>query len=714
MKFLLTFILSFPFLLNAQYVISGSVHSNVGEALIGANVYLPATYEGATVDTMGNFKFNASIDGSVLVMVQHIGYATDSIRITLNESMSVRFRLRPTISSLAEVVITAGAMDASDTRKTAVLSSIDVVTTGATGDLVEALSVLPGATPAGESGQLLVRGGAASETQAFINGLRVPNFYTATIPNVPSRSRFSPFDFSGITFASGGFSAEYGDALSAALILQTQNMPEQDKLSLGLMTIGGNLGYTKKMRNQAVSLAGNFTDLSAYKFLNDKAKNSLVEAPRSQEIQGGYWWNTKHDATLKVYAKGNRSTFGSQDTAYIAQYGGEKLGINNHNFYGQAVYQQPIKNTGFWELGFAQSYDQTDFQVNDFHKILTGNTQQVRAKLMGQHREFFRWKTGLVFENQREKLDIINAEKIRVGSTNRHSLAGYFELDYYVNKKWLLRGGIRADSYEWQNPALAPRLQVNHIFAPGHQLAFSAGRYQQRDVPQDAYAQEVKLAPARADHLLLTYFKSANNRLLRLEGYYKKYNQLTTTNNESIGNTGTGFARGIDLFYRDRQSIKNGDLWVSLSLIDSKRQWRETTETAPVPFSAPRVVSVVYKHFFPKISMGVGLTYRWHNGRPYQNPNEPGFYQKRSPHYHDLSANITYLTNIRDHFTVIFISMTNVPDFDQVHTYRYDGTPNSEGVYQRNEVRSLFPRFPFVGMFIDFGKRNNNIGVKDL
>jgi len=714
MKSLIVFILSFPFFLTAQNILSGSVFSNTGEALTGANVYLPTTYEGATVDTIGNFKFKTSTNGSVLVMVQHLGYATDSMRIQLTSDTTIQFRLRPTISSLAEVVITAGAMEASDTRKTAVLSSIDVVTTGATGDLVEALSVLPGATPAGETGQLLVRGGAASETQAFINGLRIPNFYSATIPDVPSRSRFSPFDFSGITFASGGFSAEYGDALSAALILQTQNIPDNDKFSLGLMTLGGTVGYTKKMNNQAVSLAGSFSDLSLYKFLSKEAKDILVKAPASQELQGGYWWNGKNGATLKIYAKGNRTTFASQDTASIDQYGGERLGINNNNFYAQAVYQQPVKTTGFWEIGLAQSYDQTDFQIDNFHKILTGNNQQLRTKLTGQYREFFRWKTGLTFENAREQLDIVDTEKIQIGETNRQSLAGYFEVDYYVNKKWLIRGGVRADSYEWQSPALAPRLQVNHIMAPGHQLALSAGRYQQRDVPEAAYAQAIKMAPAKADHLLLTYFKSANNRLVRLEGYYKKYHQLATTHSEEIGNNGSGFARGIDFFYRDRQTIKNGDLWVSLSLIDSKRQWRETTETAPVPFSAPRVVSVVYKHFFPKLSMGVGLTYRWHNGRPYQNPNQPGFYQKRSPHYHDLSANISYLTNIKDHFTVIFISMTNVPNFDQVHTYRYNNTPNTDGKYQRNEVRSLFPRFPFVGMFIDFGKRNNNIGVKDL
>ena len=143
----------------------------------------------------------------------------------------------------------------------------------------------------------------------------------------------------------------------------------------------------------------------------------------------------------------------------------KRQGINNHNFYAQAVYQQPINTTGFWELGFAQSYDQTDFQIDDFHRIITNNTQQFRAKLTGQYQEFFRWKTGLTFENQREELDIITTEEFHIGNTDRRSLAGYFEVDYFVNKKWLIRGGIRADSYEWQVPAVAP-LSLIHISEP--------------------------------------------------------------------------------------------------------------------------------------------------------------------------------------------------------------------------------------------------------
>jgi len=112
--------------------------------------------------------------------------------------------------------------------------------------------------------------------------------------------------------------------------------------------------------------------------------------------------------------------------------------------------------------------------------------------------------------------------------------------------------------------------------------------------------------------------------------------------------------------------------------------------------------------------MGISLTYRWHTGRPYQNPNQEGFFQQKSPHYHDLSANISYLTNIKGHFTVLFISMTNVPRFDQIHTYRYGQQRGSDGQFPRTEVRSLFPSFPFIGMFMNINEKKENIGVDDL
>lgn len=715
MKNLLIGLLSLiSFLANAQQTITGTVHSRSGEPMIGANVYLPTTYEGGMVDSTGKFQFRTSAVGTVTLMVQNIGYATDSIKLNLPTEEKIHFRLRPTISNLSQVVITAGAMEASDTRKTAVLSSIDVVTTGATGDLVEAMGVLPGAMQEGETGQLLVRGGAAAETQAFINGLRVPQLYTANIPDVPSRTRFSPFDFKGITFATGGFSAEYGDAMSAALILQTQNMPEEDKWSLGLMSLGASVGYTKLFDKQAVSFSGNMTHLGLYKNLNKDAKSRLIKSPQGGEFQLGYWLENKRDGVFRVYGKTSYNTYLGKDSTSVYYYGGEKLGIQNNNTYAQAVYQEPMGKHGFWEAGISQNHDRTDFRIDDIHKYLIQFNTQARFKLTGQFKEIFKWKAGWIGERSYEKLDVLIDEKINFGKENRWSSAIYGEVDWFLNKDWLIRAGLRGDYYSSQDISINPRLQISRIFSNNHQLVLSGGRYRQRLIPQEFFAESFDQKSSFADHLMLTYFKNWNKRILRIEAYYKKYQDLTLLENGMTSNAGAGHAQGFDVFLRDRKTFRNSDLWVSFSWIDSHRKWLNITEKSPASFASPQVLSLVYKRYFPKPQLGISLTYRWHSGRPYQDPNKSGFNQQRAPHFHDLSANLSYLTNIKDNFTVIFISMTNVPNFNQIHSYRYRQNPNPDGVFERQAIRNLFPRFPFVGMFVDIGNKEEEIGVEDL
>ena len=716
MKTLLTCISLFISLtFYGQNNISGRVTDKSGDPLIGANIFIPSTYEGSTSDLDGKFKFTSSLEGEVLIHAQYLGYLPDSQIVTLPMDAPLEFRLRESINKLAEVVVTAGAMEASDTRKTAVLSSIDVVTTGATGDLVEALSVLPGSTPAGETGQLLVRGGAASETQAFINGLRVPKFYTSNVPDVASRSRFNPFDFKGITFATGGFSAQYGDALSAALLLQSNNLPDQDRWSVGLMTLGANVGHTNVWDKQAFSIAGTYTNLSLYKLLSKSANERFLNTPESGIIQTGYWWENKKGGLLRVYAQGSTTAYSGIYDGEEIFYGGNKLSLNNTNIYSQAVYQQAAGENGIWEIGTAYAVDWNGLGIDDFSLEDTQDNWQVRAKRTGNLWEIAKWTAGGSWQTQRGIRSGGSSEIFEWGRTRRYSSAGFAEADWYFTKQWVLRTGVRYDHFSGAAGEFSPRFQFSHLFNANHQIALSAGRYLQRDIPADAFNSPLNIPASRADHLMLTYFKNWKKRLLRAEVYYKKYDNLVTRfNAPDFEAFGEGFARGVDVFYRDRRSFKNGDLWVSLSLIDSKRSWLESAEIAPVPFSARQVVSVVYKHFFPKPSMGISLTYRWHTGRPYHNPNIPGNFQETSPHFHDLSANISYLTNIKGHFTVLFISMTNVPNFNQVHTYRYAMEPNMDGIYPRTEVRSLFPSFPFVGMFMNINEKKDDIGVDDL
>src|SRR5690606_19575692 len=123
------------------------------------------------------------------------------------------------------------------------LKPLDIVTTaGSAGNIVAALQTLPGTQTVGEDGRLFVRGGEANETQTYVDGIRVAQPYGATTNNLPTRGRFSPFLFKGITFSTGGYSAEFGEALSSVLLLNTIEEPEQEQTDIALMTVGVGLG----------------------------------------------------------------------------------------------------------------------------------------------------------------------------------------------------------------------------------------------------------------------------------------------------------------------------------------------------------------------------------------------------------------------------------------------------------------------------------------
>jgi len=139
-------------------------------------------------------------------------------------------KLKESVNTLDAVVITAGTFDAGEKARVSVLKPLDIVTTaGSNANIVAALQTLPGTQTVGEDGRLFVRGGEADETQTFVDGIRVAQPYGSTTQNLPTRGRFSPFLFSGMSFSTGGYSAEYGEALSSVLLLNTKEEETQEK-----------------------------------------------------------------------------------------------------------------------------------------------------------------------------------------------------------------------------------------------------------------------------------------------------------------------------------------------------------------------------------------------------------------------------------------------------------------------------------------------------
>lgn len=126
-------------------------------------------------------------------------------------------------------------------------------TAGSEGDIYSALSSFPGSQQQGETGKIIVRGGESNETSTYIDGLLVSSPYYSSMPDLPARSRFMPFMFNGIMFSTGGYSAEYGQALSGILELKTPGLFDENLTSLSLLNLGAGLSHTIRRPRSAFS-----------------------------------------------------------------------------------------------------------------------------------------------------------------------------------------------------------------------------------------------------------------------------------------------------------------------------------------------------------------------------------------------------------------------------------------------------------------------------
>jgi hypothetical protein len=79
-------------------------------------------------------------------------------------------------------------------------------------------------------GRLIIQGGGTDESQIYINDLIVANPYTLASKNNGVRSRFNSDLFEGIVLQSGGFNAEFGQALSGIVNLNTK---EKEQYGVG-------------------------------------------------------------------------------------------------------------------------------------------------------------------------------------------------------------------------------------------------------------------------------------------------------------------------------------------------------------------------------------------------------------------------------------------------------------------------------------------------
>ena len=701
------------FCLNAfsQTVITGKVTEENGDPLPGANAYLQGTYDGASSGENGIFKIKTSKSGSQVLKIEFMGYEPSIQNIDLKgDTIRVNIKLKEAFNQLNAVTITAGTFEAGDKKQAVTITPIDMLTTaGAVGDVFGALQSLPGTTVNGESGRLFVKGGDSEESQTYIDGSLVSVPYNSSAPNLATRGRFSPWMFKGTVFSTGGYSAEYGQALSSVLLLSTNDMPAEDQLDLSFLTVGLEVAGTKLWKNGAVTGTLSYNNLAPYMSLAPQ-NYDWGKYPESATGAVSVRQKTSKTGIFKFYSSFDNGSFTLSQKNLDA--GGTPIDyhLKNGNQFMNASWNDKLGEK--WSVNTAASFtnntDDIQFDQTTVAKQIQGT--HLKSVFSYPFSEKFIMKMGGELFSKKFTQNVQLPNEKHDNSFTNHTFSGFTEAQIYASTKFVTRVGGRVEYSDYMNSfTVSPRLSAAYKINGKSQFSVAYGWFYQNPV-DDYLLYTDLLKPERADHYTFSFQSSANSRTIRAELYHKDYKDLVKlTGGEfylptSYNNSGSGYAKGLDLFWRDKKSIKNGDYWVSYSYVDTKRDYRNFPEEAIPTFASKHNLSVVYKHWFGNLRSLAGANFRYSSPRVFNDPNSPIFNGEKMLAYRSLDLSWSFL--YRQHI-IIYGAVTNVLDFKNEFGQRYSNNPDANGHYPGVAIQPGSNQFYVLGCFITLTRKGN-------
>ncbi|MBX2822227.1 MAG: TonB-dependent receptor [Rhodothermaceae bacterium] len=220
--FVLFFLLLAPLDVFAQGKIAGRITDRqTGESLIGVNVVLDGTSQGAVTDGDGNYIIVNVRPGTYTLVFSYVGYQTQRIqgvRVSTGQTTRYDISMTETVIEGEEILVQAERpliqKDLTASKKTVVAEDIDALPV----ESFFGVLVTQAGVNQGPSGEIHIRGGRSNEISYLVDGISVGD----------------PFDTNGLattvaadaiqemTVISGAFNAEYGKAMSGIVNLVTK------------------------------------------------------------------------------------------------------------------------------------------------------------------------------------------------------------------------------------------------------------------------------------------------------------------------------------------------------------------------------------------------------------------------------------------------------------------------------------------------------------
>jgi vitamin B12 transporter len=620
----------------------------------------------------------------------------------------------PAVHALMPLRVEGAQHQLEDARSGTSLRRLDVYTMpGGTGEMLQTLQALPGATRASDGADLYVRGGDPEETPVFVNGGRLafPGRWESL--NGSSMGVLDAIVLSRAYFSAGGFSARYGNALSGVVDVETRGRPTEPSWRIGANTVSAGASVYRPL-GMATGAWGTatLTDVTLITRMHGTA-DTYPDVPRSYQVMAGASHDASAALTFKVVAVaagdvsarvidtgGYHGAFRSSGSTQHAALSGRWLRTDGR--VGMTANVSGSRRTGSYEFGVLERDREDDAYGGrvDIDIIASGETR-VRAGL--EATRFGAATTGRVPMTRdlnpgspTELLDAVAESDVHAG--------GYVEAEQQLSGGLVGVIGARVDRLPGRDdPALDPRIAVAYT-SGDWTLRTGAGFFSQgswRRTYRLPDAGTPSGSPTRARHIVAG-FERGGEPAVRVEAYAKIYDRYATA---SGGGTAIREGRtvGMDAIVRwQRQSRLNG--WITYSVLDSRIEL-EDSDVVPGRYDVTHTLTGVARLAL-SAAWELGSTLRYATGKPWTPvvgtapaaqtgwPDEPVFgvmHSERLPHYLRVDSRLTRYQRIGERLAVLYLEMLDLNGRRNIIGYQYDAT-----FTERKPVESFFARRTFV------------------
>lgn len=709
----------------SQIKISGKITDKDALPVVGANVVIKGTIDGATADEKGYFEFETSKKGSFILICTSIGFKEFSKNINIsNDSMVINIVMETEGYKTDEIIVTASSFTSGENSKVT-LTPLEIVRIpGADADLFRAITTFPGSNQVDEGSRIAVRGGDPNEVLTFLDNASLYNpFIFQDAYNTQSFSTINPWGLRGINFSSGGFSARFGNVLSAVLDLQSYDLPSSNGIFafIGLANASLQGAYVSPDTKFGATFATYQTYIKPFLDLNGITED-YSKSPTATGFGGTLVYKTSETGILKLYANYDHSKVGIRNSSpsFNGYVNSEANSFFTNLKYSVAPTSVSLLNVSasFSNYNSISKYGVLDNSAgNLYSKIRADFSTPLNEALdfsAGTEFEYNKYesngKVPLLFYNLRPDAPFFELNS----SKNSGRLGLYSELKSKISKYFAIVGGIRSDYYSISKKViLDPRLSLVFRLSEHSYIKGSAGIYHQN--PALEYFLEsgkTDLLPEQSNHYILGYeYNRDGDYIFRVEGYYKDYKNLLLFDRffQNFSSSGYGFAKGVDLFLKVRLKPKfNG--WISYAIADSRRKQFYATNVSSANYDITHTLSVVGEYNITE-RLTIGATYKYSTGKPFtpvtgsifepsQDVYIPFFAEVNSgrmPDYRRFDMNMQYIFNFLGKFAVAVVAVNNILNVNNVFEYTY--TPDYS---KKIGISYNSPRIIYVGLGLQF------------